>query len=105
MSGCSSFTILLASCLWLSLSIDDNFCNILSTSSLNSSGEVLGSIWCTTSSIRLSKVGNTMNQGQEKFFSFIMERIAKEHEETAKALLSENFAKQQAGTFTQEDVV
>ncbi len=46
-----------------------------------------------------------MNQGQEKFFSFIMERIAKEHEETAKALLSENFAKQQAGTFTQEDVV
>lgn len=49
--------------------------------------------------------GNTMNQGQEKFFSFIMERIAKEHEETAKALLSENFAKQQAGTFTQEDVV
>lgn len=43
-----------------------------------------------------------MNSGQERFFSFIMERVAPEDQDKAKALLSESFAKQADGTFNKE---
>lgn len=45
-----------------------------------------------------------MNQGQEQFLSFILERVQEDKIEEAKALLSENFRKQAEGTFTKEDV-
>ncbi len=43
-----------------------------------------------------------MNQGQEKFFNFILERVQDEKQEEAKALLTEGFDKQADGTFDQE---
>lgn len=43
-----------------------------------------------------------MNNGQERFFNFIMERVELENQDKAKELLSESFAKQDEGTFTQE---
>lgn len=43
-----------------------------------------------------------MNNGQEKFFNFIMERVALENQDKAKELLSESFAKQNEGTFNKE---
>ena len=43
-----------------------------------------------------------MNNGQEKFFNFIMERVDLENQDKAKELLSESFAKQDEGTFNQE---
>lgn len=43
-----------------------------------------------------------MNGGQEKFFDFIMERVALENQDKAKVLLSESFAKQDDGTFNKE---
>lgn len=43
-----------------------------------------------------------MNNGQERFFTFIMERVALENQDKAKALLSESFAKQDEGTFNKE---
>ena len=43
-----------------------------------------------------------MNNGQERFFSFIMERVELENQDKAKELLNESFAKQEEGTFNQE---
>lgn len=43
-----------------------------------------------------------MNQGQEKFFNFILERVHQENQEQAKELLAESFGKQADGTFNQE---
>ena len=43
-----------------------------------------------------------MNQYQEKFFSFIMERVQDEKKEEAKELLNESFAKQDDRTFNKE---
>lgn len=43
-----------------------------------------------------------MNNGQEKFFNFIMERVALENQDKAKELLNESFAKQNEGTFNKE---
>lgn len=41
-----------------------------------------------------------MNQGQEKFYHFIMERVAPQNEASAKALLNESFSLQDTGRFT-----
>lgn len=43
-----------------------------------------------------------MNQGQEKFYDFIMQNVSDENKNRAKELLSESFKKQDEGTFTQE---
>jgi hypothetical protein len=43
-----------------------------------------------------------MNEGQKKFFDFILERTQAGKEEEAKALLEEGFSKQADGTFTPE---
>lgn len=43
-----------------------------------------------------------MNQGQEKFFNFILERVDEKNQEKAKELLAESFGKQADGTFSQE---
>lgn len=45
-----------------------------------------------------------MNQGQEKFLSFILERVQEDKVEEARALLADNFRKQAEGTFTKEDI-
>ncbi len=45
---------------------------------------------------------NIMNQGQEQFFSFILERTQEGKEDAVKALLSESFAQQAAGTFSMD---
>lgn len=45
-----------------------------------------------------------MNQGQEKFFLFILERVKEDKMEEAKALLHDSFKKQDEGTYTQEDL-
>lgn len=46
-----------------------------------------------------------MNQGQEKFLGFILERVKDDKIEEAKALLADNFKKQAEGNFTQDDIV
>lgn len=43
-----------------------------------------------------------MNNAQESFFSFIMERVELENQGKAIALLSESFTKQDEGIFNQE---
>ena len=43
-----------------------------------------------------------MNEGQEKFFNFILDRVQEGKQDEAKALLSESFQKQQDGTFNME---
>lgn len=43
-----------------------------------------------------------MNEGQQRFFHFILERVLDGKQEDAKALLSESFGKQAEGSFTQE---
>jgi hypothetical protein len=45
-----------------------------------------------------------MNQGQEKFMGFILERVKDGDVEEAKTLLSDNFKKQSEGNFTQADI-
>lgn len=40
-----------------------------------------------------------MNQGQERFFGFILERVQDGQREQAEALLRNSFAQQAAGTF------
>ncbi len=40
-----------------------------------------------------------MNQGQEQFFGFILERVQDGKREAAEALLRDTFAQQAAGTF------
>lgn len=42
-----------------------------------------------------------MNQGQEMFYHFFMERTKEDRKAEAKALLEEGFEKQAAGTFDQ----
>jgi hypothetical protein len=46
-----------------------------------------------------------MNQGQEKFYEFILERVQEDKVEEAKALLADNFRKQAEGNFTHEDAL
>ncbi|KMN46714.1 hypothetical protein ACT1UG_09060 [Bacillus paramycoides] len=43
-------------------------------------------------------------QGQEKFLSFILERVQEGKEDEAREILTENFRKQDEGTFSQEDI-
>ncbi|CUP48589.1 MAG: hypothetical protein KIB43_09640 [Clostridium baratii] len=43
-----------------------------------------------------------MNQGQEKFLSFIMQNVEEKNQDKAKELLNESFAKQDNGTFNAE---
>ena len=45
-----------------------------------------------------------MNQGQEKFLLFILERVKEDKVEEAKALLHESFNKQDEGTFTPKEL-
>ena len=46
-----------------------------------------------------------MNEGQQKFLGFILDRVQEDKKEEAKALLQENFEKQAAGTFGKEDAM
>lgn|GEM_PF-200525 len=46
-----------------------------------------------------------MDQGQEQFLSFILERVKDDKVEEAKVLLFENFKKLTEGKFTQADIV
>ncbi|WP_312095833.1 hypothetical protein [Niallia sp.] len=43
-------------------------------------------------------------QGQERFLSFILERVQEGKEDEAKEILTENFRKQDEGTFSQADI-
>lgn len=43
-------------------------------------------------------------QGQEKFLSYILQRVQEGKEDEAKAILAENFRKQNEGTFSQEEI-
>ncbi|HWJ77587.1 MAG TPA: hypothetical protein VNR61_05890 [Niallia sp.] len=43
-------------------------------------------------------------QGQEMFLNFILQRVKEDKVEEAKAVLEENFKKQDEGTFTKEDI-
>ena len=43
-------------------------------------------------------------QGQEMFLNFILQRVQEGKEEEAKAILIENFKKQNEGTFSQDDI-
>lgn len=46
-----------------------------------------------------------MNQGQEKFLGYILERVQEDKVEEAREVLADNFRKQAEGTFTQEDAL
>ncbi|MFP3719301.1 hypothetical protein SFC57_14750 [Niallia circulans] len=43
-------------------------------------------------------------QGQEKFLAFIIQRVQEGKEEEAKAILMDNFRKQDEGTFSKNDI-
>ncbi|AYV69429.1 hypothetical protein C2I06_22710 [Niallia circulans] len=43
-------------------------------------------------------------QGQEKFLAFILQRVQEGKEEEAKAILMDNFRKQDEGTFSKNDI-
>lgn len=43
-----------------------------------------------------------MNEGQQKFYEFIMDRVKEGKEEEIKAIMNESFRRQQEGTFTKE---
>lgn len=43
-----------------------------------------------------------MNQGQEMFYNFFIERVEDDKKEEAKKLLEEGFVRQDAGTFDKE---
>lgn len=43
-----------------------------------------------------------MNEYQQKFYSFIMERVDEAHKEAAEGLMQESFEKQNNGTFNLE---
>ncbi|GAA0071078.1 hypothetical protein UT300003_26020 [Clostridium sardiniense] len=43
-----------------------------------------------------------MNNGQERFFNFIIDRVEEQNQGKAKELLSESFAKQDNSTFNSE---
>lgn len=46
-----------------------------------------------------------MNQGQEKFLGFILERVQEDRVDEAKSLLSESFKKQAESTFSHEYIM
>lgn len=46
-----------------------------------------------------------MNQGQEKFLGFVLERVQEGKVDEAKALLAESFKKQSEGTFSHEYII
>lgn len=41
-----------------------------------------------------------MNEGKQRFYDFVMERVKEGKEEEIKAIMSESFKRQQEGTFT-----
>lgn len=43
-------------------------------------------------------------QGQEMFLNFILQRVQEGKEEEAKEILTDNFRKQNEGTFSQDDI-
>ncbi|MGG0276960.1 hypothetical protein [Bacillus rhizoplanae] len=43
-------------------------------------------------------------QGQEMFLNFILQRVQEGKEDEAKAILTENFMKQDEGTFSKDDI-
>lgn len=43
-----------------------------------------------------------MNEGQQRFYDFVMARVKEGKEEEIKALMNESFKRQQEGTFTKE---
>lgn len=43
-----------------------------------------------------------MNEGQQRFYEFVMERVQEGKEEEIKAIMSESFKRQQEGIFTKE---
>lgn len=43
-------------------------------------------------------------QGQEMFLNYILQRVQEGKEDEAKEILTENFKKQDEGTFSQEDI-
>lgn len=45
-----------------------------------------------------------MNEGQQKFLSFILERVQEDKVEEARTILAENFKKQAEGSFSPEDI-
>ncbi len=45
-----------------------------------------------------------MNQGQEQFLNYILERVKEDKVEEAKLLLEGNFKKQAEGNFTHDDI-
>lgn len=45
-----------------------------------------------------------MNPGQEKFLTFMLDRVREEKQDYVKELLISNFKKQQEGTFNMEDM-
>jgi hypothetical protein len=45
-----------------------------------------------------------MNQGQERFLGFILERVKVENREEAQELLVDNFKKQAEGNFSKDDI-
>lgn len=45
-----------------------------------------------------------MDNKQQQFFQFIMNCISENDQAYVQSLLAENFKKQQAGTFTKEDI-
>jgi len=46
-----------------------------------------------------------MNEGQEKFLGYILERVQEDKIEEARALLTDSFRKQEEGTFAYEDAL
>ena len=46
-----------------------------------------------------------MNLGQKQFYDFIVARVEDEFVQAAKDLLSDNFRKQDEGTFTTDDIL
>ena len=46
-----------------------------------------------------------MNEGQEKFLGYILERVQEDKIEEARALLTDSFRKQVEGNFAYEDAV
>ncbi|WP_312370515.1 hypothetical protein [Lachnoclostridium sp.] len=43
-----------------------------------------------------------MNEGQQRFYDFVMERVKEGKEEEIKAIMSESFKRQQEGSFSKE---
>ena len=72
--------------------------------------KICGNIFCIQETkshkhVHYRRKDKTMDTGQENFYNFIVGRVREECIEDAKALLKENFAKQDNGTFSREDIV